>query len=145
MSTVDELKAYLAKRGYDVDVTKSDGNTYLVSVTSKKVEDIVSLIATIHEPGRFIVSVKLDDIIPFIGDILGIVKLSKRIDDLEESMSRNTENLTRTDDKFKEHIMDSANNLNDSINDISKTVDGITDDMGYIKKQPWWKRFLGVK
>ena len=144
MATANELKAYLSKRGLDVDVDKV-GDTYLVSITSKKVDDVVNLLATIHEPGRFIVAVKLDDIIPVIGDILGIVKLrqslesytinnDKRFLDLEELMRGNSRSLSETDDILKERATD-----------LEEQTKQLIEDMSVIKKQPWWKRFLGVK
>jgi hypothetical protein len=151
MSTANELKTYLSKRGIDVDVDKV-GDTYLVSITSKKVDDVVNLLATIHEPGRFIVAVKLDDIIPVIGDILGIVKLKQDFDnhaknsvkmflDLEELMRGNSAKLVETDDELKKRDGD----LDKRATDLEEQTKQLIEDMSVIKKQPWWKRFLGVK
>ena len=159
MATADELRQFLLKRGYLVDIDKRENNTYIISIRSKKVEDVTNLLASINEPGRFVVAVKLEDIIPIIGEILGVDKLRKDILTLEADMHRNSDRLSNTDDENKRQAEESLSahtrkidslkemleSLEHKIDSQKHDTDSLIEDMTYIKRQPWWKRFLGVK
>lgn len=144
MPTADELKAYLAKRGIPVDVQVAE-STYKIAITSKSVEDVAGLLASINEPGRFIISVKLGDVIPLIGDTLGVSKLIESVDRLEESMRGNAEKLTATDTENKRQSEESISSLTHKVEVLNEEVRLLIDKLSYIEMQPWWKRFLGVK
>ena len=144
MATADELKTFLEKRGFHVEVEKV-ASTFLIDITSKSVKDIQKILAEVNEPGRFIVAVKLSDTVPIIGEVLGIVKLKQDVAKLEEDMSRNTDNLTKTDDENKRQSEESLSSLRNKLDSLEEKVDTLVDKMSYIETQPWWKRFLGVK
>jgi len=151
MATADEFNTFLSKRGYHVDVAKT-GDTYIVSIQSRTVDEVTNLIASIGEPGRFVVAVKLEDIIPTIGNILGIVKLKDDVihlrdyaESLEENMHRNTDTLSATDVENKRQYSESLQSLSKRFDNLEVSVNKLVDDISYIKQQPWWKRFLGVK
>jgi hypothetical protein len=61
--------------------------------------------------------------------------------DLEELMRGNSKNLSETDDELKKRDGD----LDKRATDLEEQTKQLIEDMEVIKKQPWWKRFLGVK
>ena len=134
MATTDELKQFLAKRGFDAEVVRT-GGTFVISLQSKKIDDVLNLLASINEPGRFVVAVKLGDVVPAIGELLGVFKLGEDLDNLG----------TELRDKDKS-IEDKLNDLIEvRLKKDEDTIQSLADDMKYIKSQSWWKRFLGVK
>lgn len=155
MATPDELKSFIAKRGFDVDVVQKSGS-YIISIHSKTADDVASLLASIGEPGRFIVTVKLDDIIPTIGNILNVPKLKEDTDklsnsifklktQLEEDMHGNMKRLSETDAENKRQVDESLSLHTKRLDAVENKASALSDDMKYVKQQPWWKRFLGVK
>jgi hypothetical protein len=125
MATAVELKAFLTKRGFDVEVEK-DQLTYTIKVHSKSVEDIGKLLAQIAEPGRFVVSAELQDITDLLVERS---KILPRIDalskELEDKMTRNMGMLIQTDDELRKQSTDSISGVKALLADISNKVDSI--------------------
>ena len=65
MATAEELNAFLEKRGYSASVEKQ-GNTFIVGVRCRTVSEVASLLASIDEPGRFVVSIQFSDILELL-------------------------------------------------------------------------------
>ena len=60
-------------------------------------------------------------------------------------MHRNTDTLSATDVENKRQYSESLQSLSKRFDNLEVSVNKLVDDMSYIKQQPWWKRFLGVK
>jgi phage-related tail protein len=144
MATADELKAYLTKRGFNVSVDAT-GATYQIVIHTKTADDIAKMLALINEPGRFIITSEMGDILPYVDKALNISKLGENLAKLEESMRGNMEKLTNTDSENKRQAEESISSLTNKFDSLEDKVKLLVEKMSYIEQQPWWKRFLGVK
>jgi len=144
MAEAENIRLFLAKRGYDTKVEKSGAN-YTIGIRAKSIEEVSKLLATIGEPGRFIVSVELSDLIGVLSDSFGLRDITKGIADLEVTMSNNVRMLTETDDTLKRQSEESISSLTVKIENLTKVVSDLVADMQYVKSLPWWKRLLGVR
>lgn len=133
MATEKELKRYLAKRGYDTEVTKPTPNTWIVGLHCKTVEEVQKLLAGIEEPGRFIVSVQFTDV---VDELIKRSGLPTRIEELRDEMATNTKRLQETDDSLRKQSEMSLGGLWDK---IEKANRDITDRLDKLEKAPWWK------
>jgi hypothetical protein len=60
MPTTDELKAFLAKRGYPA-IVYTEKDCYVICLKEKNSADkVVDLLVQIKEPGKFIVSFEME-------------------------------------------------------------------------------------
>jgi len=87
MATAEEIKTYLAKRGYDAEVSEK-GDSYLIALRSRSVDQVADILATIHEGKRFIVTTYHPDIVELIARDAGFLEqfqaLRDRLDVLEK-------------------------------------------------------------
>ncbi len=133
MATEDEMKRYLAKRGYDAEVSKPSENTWLVGLHCKTVEEVQQLLANIAEPGRFVVSVQFTDI---VDELIHRSGLPMQIEELRSDMNRNTQKIEDTDASLRK---DSEMSLGGLWDKIEKANKDITDRLDELEKAPWWK------
>jgi len=134
MATTKELQAFLKKRGYETTVEKED-ETYVVSIRSQTVDEVAKLLASIDEPGRFVVSVQLSD-------ILDLLKNSTRseIADFSNSLATLRELVDNTARKFE-----SSNNITRervvvSEHKMVSIITGLDDRITKLETKRWWKR-----
>lgn len=150
--TAENLQRFLAKRNLDTEVTLSE-DTYLVQVSSTTVEDIAHLLATIKEPGRFIVSLKLQDITELL---VTSSKLPTQIEELGASlkvleglMTRNMTNLENTDDKLRKQNLESVAGLHTYIDEVTNSIKKdlansiiiLNKRLAELESKPWWKKW----
>jgi len=65
-ASAEEIKAFLAKRGYEAEVKAVKPGNFQVSLHCKSVDEVAGLFAGISEGSRFIVSVHHPDIIELV-------------------------------------------------------------------------------
>jgi hypothetical protein len=147
MPTAEELKTFLAKRGYSTEVGKTD-NTFTIGISSKTVDEVSKLVGQIEEPGRFIISVFFSDVADLLYNKFGIqsivdkeVELKSSIENLEKSMSRNTELLTKTDEELKKQNENSISGLEKKVLGRIGSLDVQVAKLE--KKKPWYKKLVG--
>ena len=146
-ASAEELCKFLAKRGFTTDVTKK-GDTFTINVRSKTAEDIKLLLASIDEPGKFVISVDTND----ISTILGVNDLRKYADEIRFSlieeaqiMSRNTEMLKNTDLELKKQSEESISSLSVRLEKLTEIVEALLDRAEIQdNKKHWWEKILSA-
>ena len=166
MATAEGLKAFLAKRGYRADVSEESPSTWLISLRSDTVEEVSKLLVNIGEPGRFIVSVKLADLVGVLSTELDLPTIIQAINGLkttvgmlEKDMSKNTDSIRANGDELAKQATVTVAQQKDAIADINRQLDKLTAAMmtnfGELNEQvgslatrvqqlesrPWYKRW----
>ena len=135
MATAKELQAFLLKRGYDTTVEK-DNDTYIVGIRSQTVEDVAKLLASIDEPGRYVISVQFSDILDLLMNSTRteIANFSGSLATIRESMDNGYEKLSQADGRLREQGMLSTHG-------ITELIKALTDRVAELEKpKHWWNR-----
>ena len=95
-------------------------NTFTIGISCKTVDEVAKVLANIEEPGRFIVSVHLNDIADLRSDIFNISGINLNILDLEDKVAGNSKKITETTMSKSLFIKDlSHGNLIENIFELS--------------------------
>ena len=135
MATTKELQAFLKKRGYDTTVEK-ENDTYIVGIHSQTVEDVAKLLASIDEPGRYVISVQFSDILDLLMNSARteIANFSGSLATIRESMDIGYDKLSQADGRLREQSMLSTHGVTSLIKDLTDRVAELE------KPKHWWKR-----
>ena len=63
MATGEEFEKFLSKRGFVARVEKINNELYVIALPSNQLQECLKLIASIKEPGRFLVYPEYDTVI----------------------------------------------------------------------------------
>lgn len=147
MATAEELKAFLAKRGYKADVIK-DSNNYHISIRCTDIEAAAKLMFQINEPGRFVIDLSPADAASYIAGLLGIDKLKVDMESLVEDvnlMTKNMNNLENTDDSLRQQSTDSISSVKEMIrtldDKVTKMQESFDKRIAEMESKPWWKKW----
>ena len=142
MAEANELKQFLSKRGYDVEVDKPDGQTFIVSLHCRTVDEIKTLLASIEEPGRFVISVQFSDIKNLLLEDSGIPEainiFRSNLEDVRKEMAGNVKKLQETDTQLKKDSELSIGGLWDKIEELKRELN---ERLAKLEKTPWWKKW----
>lgn len=155
MAAAEELRTFLSKRGYDVEVEKK-GNAFLVSLHVKSVDEVADLFMEIREPGRFVIAVHHPDIAELVMDAGHIPEQFEEVKEeiRKESVTRIeafSELATLTQKGFEELKLEnrvalseleaSLNDVQGSLSTVIETALGIVNKrLALLERKPWWKR-----
>jgi len=87
----EEIKKFVEKRGYPCEVMMLNPKVYKISLYSARVKEVADLVASINEPGRFVVELQHDDVAELVIDTLELERRFKEVYERIDSVV--TENL----------------------------------------------------
>ena len=135
MATAQELQVFLKKRGYSTSVMKED-DTYIIGIRSQTVEEVAKLLASVGEPGRYVVSVQLSDIIDFLVNTTHgeISNFSGNIATVRELVENTSNKLMLANSRTHDlHVL--------AIRNVTNLIDGLTNRIEKLENpKHWWKR-----
>jgi hypothetical protein len=167
MATAEEIQNYLAKRGYVAEVSEQ-GDSYVIGLHARTIEEVAELLTTIQEGSRFIVTTYHKDIVDLIvkdaqleerfqaiADMfdggLNVVRLRsdalyERINELSISLGVKTEEMqtelaTRFEAKANQRVVDQKIAANEQAA-LWDTLRSMNDRLIELEKKPWWKRVI---
>ena len=111
MPTLDEIKAFLEKRGYKADVSQIGENSWHISLRAKSTDDVVATFANISQEGKFVVSLELKDAAELL---LG---------------------------SLPQQITDLNTNLALTLKATAKDIHILQDRIKKEEKRPWWRKW----
>lgn len=141
MATAEDMKRYISKRGFSVEVDKpKDGQTFVIGLRCKTVDEVKNLLATIEEPGRFVVSVQFSDVVELVAEKSGLRSDVERIDSVLEEIMSNVQKLQETDETLKAQSEESFSGLRKKIEELCSELDM---RIAKLEATPWWKKWRG--
>lgn len=133
--TSEQIKAFLKKRGYEAEAQVISGDTYLISLHVNSVDEVAKVFANISEPGRFIVSVHLDDILKILVDDSGISSELRQLKTADVMMLSQAETYANSKVSALEAV------LKQRIREQLEQNALLAKDIAIVKKTPWWKKW----
>lgn len=146
-ASAENLRTFLAKRGYDTDVDRNpDNNTFTIGIRCQTAEEVARLLAQIDEPGRFVVSVQLTDIAdillePAMSAIQHIQDELNGLTKAQEEATMDRQNLRNTQDDAENHSRKTLEGISQRIDRLERIILGLRDILDTVNKRPWWKKW----
>lgn len=129
-ANAQQLKEFLAKRGYDAEVEQIAHKNFIVSMKCKSTEEVSQLFANITDGNRIIVQLSHPDILEMVDEGL---QISDRLSNMEEAISEIRE-VIQTLDKTYESRVNSTNNK------LSNVAEELEQQILEEKNKAWYKK-----
>ena len=103
----ENMEAFLEKRGYKANVKIVNGNTYVIGLSSKSVDEVAKLIANISDGHRFVVTIQQNDVVELVADQL----------------------------QYEQRLKDLTNMVDNKLQDMYKVCAGVVSPMDMLDKK----------
>lgn len=143
-ASAEEMKVFLAKRGYDAEVELVGFKTYKISIHSKAVDDIANLLAHISDGSRFVVTVYHPDVVELVANELRLKEsLGELKSDYESKLIGLQKELTESQGELSMGLLSVRSELA-GLTAIAETLTELIksneDRIDTEEKKPWWKK-----